>query len=114
MNANELDKAIKWFEDWIFSPSAGTHGLGGDDWEDIKLVIDAAKQHQQYKWRPISEAPRDGELFLESDGKSVFITRPAKDNLLRNTCNYINPHANLTPSKKPKYWMPLPSPPKGE
>jgi hypothetical protein len=88
------------------------HAIANGDTEALKLVSEElATLKQQREWREISTCPKDGTLFLASDGKSVFITRPAKDNLLRNTCKYINPHANLMPSKKPKYWTDLPSPP---
>jgi hypothetical protein len=78
---------------------------------DENIVEAALTAPSAPEWQTIESAPRDGTLFLATDGKTVFITRPRLDNLGNATCTFVMPHANLIQSKKPTHWLPLPAAP---
>lgn len=72
------------------------------------------------KWRPIESAPRDGEMILLGDGKTVTagFFKPEFDSVYpwihldSGTDNFLNGWQDRKHS--PTHWMPLPSPPPSE
>lgn len=77
------------------------------------------------KWRPISEAPRDGTKILAwSEGRGARETywrlygvgSPAREDYIKGlgpsgAWDWVEPMNNWAASWNPTHWMPLPEPP---